>query len=1125
MQTHGANAPEGTPSSMPGLTAAWLLALRRMSAHRRTSTAVGAGIVLAAVILAFVPAYSRAMADLGLRFDVQDKAGDSALVTTVSPWLGLGTALPATEERTIGVVNAAAGWFLAQTDTTLTTPTLRAANLAVGEQPAKLTLEAVSDPGSRLDLLEGALPAPGTLEAAIAPNVAEALGIGVGDTVRVLLPLTNCFPPPPPPPGEEPGPADPCNDRVAAGTTLDVPVIGIVAPVEPESRFWAASGADPSEPGQEDWPVYPLLLDYATFRTRLASLSPSTPVTATHTFAADLAALSAGNASAAGGRLDEAADELRTGGVLLISQLDSAFAEFERSTSFSRAPILILAIQVVAVVLVYVAIVAAFVSEELVEETAVLRSRGASVPQVFLLALMEGMTFAVPAILAGPFLAAWLVSFLGATPVFSAETGGEPLSFSLVPESFALAAAGALAATLVLAAPVALSARHRAMESRRAHNRPSGRPFYQRYYLDLAAVLVAAFLLYQLYRQDSVYDSGAFGGLTSDPLLLFAPAILSIAVVAVFLRLFPLLLWVLARVARPFAGPSLDLALTNLARSPGRYARLAVLLTLVVALGAFAATYAPTVDQSYEDRAVYAAGADLRIEGLGRLAGQPIAAVEDALESVPGVAGAAAAWRGAGRLGEDAAADFDVLAVSPGAAASVAAWRDDFADGEPGTLLAQIDTTGAATGLVLPGRPSALALDVQSEDRPALSLWVRLRDADGATYQLLFGKLAGEGWRTYSIEFAENFQFQDEIAYPLTVVSLFFSEPENSPRVDTSPILFDNLRAFEGGRATLVESFEDATRAWTQFSPDPRLEDLATYEAAAGATEGSHVLQYVPASGRSPGKRGIAYNSPRVPVGAIASSRFLATSGMGTGSSFHLRIGDSAIPARIAASVDLFPTLDPGGRGFIVVEAGALFEWDETTGEAPIAPTEAWLDLSEGARPEAVADEVRAGFGAGRIVLAEELARESTANPVVSAGASGLLGAGFVAAFAVLALAVMLSVLLDARRRTVSTAVLRAVGLRPRSVYASLLFEYSLVLLCGAVLGVVLGLRLGDLMLRFLDVTESGAEVVPPFDLETRWDVVSLALVALVVITVASVGAAGVYLRRVAVARAIRLSE
>ncbi|HET7738668.1 MAG TPA: hypothetical protein VFK32_08855, partial [Tepidiformaceae bacterium] len=310
---------------MTGLTTAWLLATRRMGAHWRTSVAVGTGILLAAIILAFVPAYSRAMADLGLRFNVEEEAGDSALVTTVAPLRGLATTLPAAEELVAQTVAAGTGWFLEPQDRALRTGTLRADNVESREQAAKFTLNAVSEPG-RLEVVEGALPTPGARETVISPEVAENLGLRVGDTIDVRFALTNCFPPPPPPPGELPPPADPCNDEMRLEAVIPFTISGLVVAVDPEAGFWAVANADPSLiVTEEDGDLHRMFLDYGTFRRDLGTLLPSLPVFATETFAADLTALSAANASGARERLDQVTAELRASEILVISALDDAF--------------------------------------------------------------------------------------------------------------------------------------------------------------------------------------------------------------------------------------------------------------------------------------------------------------------------------------------------------------------------------------------------------------------------------------------------------------------------------------------------------------------------------------------------------------------------------------------------------------------------------------------------------------------------------------------------------------------------------------------------------------------------------------------------------------------------------
>jgi hypothetical protein len=63
-----------------------------------------------------------------------------------------------------------------------------------------------------------------------------------------------------------------------------------------------------------------------------------------------------------------------------------------------------------------------------------------------------------------------------------------------------------------------------------------------------------------------------------------------------------------------------------------------------------------------------------------------------------------------------------------------------------------------------------------------------------------------------------------------------------------------------------------------------------------------------------------------------------------------------------------------------------------------------------------------------------------------------------------------------------------------------LAFEYALVVVVGLGVGVYLGLVVGRQMLSFLNVTENGARVVPPFILQTQWNVVGLGVAAVLII-------------------------
>ena len=92
-----------------------------------------------------------------------------------------------------------------------------------------------------------------------------------------------------------------------------------------------------------------------------------------------------------------------------------------------------------------------------------------------------------------------------------------------------------------------------------------------------------------------------------------------LAIGAMMFRFLPLILGLVTKVLAATAGPGVTLGLWQLTRSPARYNQLALLVVMAAAVGTFAATYGQTTDRSQEDRALYAAGSDVRLTGLGHL--------------------------------------------------------------------------------------------------------------------------------------------------------------------------------------------------------------------------------------------------------------------------------------------------------------------------------------------------------------------------------------------------------------------------------------------------------------------------------------------------------------------------
>ncbi len=218
----------------------------------------------------------------------------------------------------------------------------------------------------------------------------------------------------------------------------------------------------------------------------------------------------------------------------------------------------------------------------------------------------------------------------------------------------------------------------------------------------------------------------------------------------------------------------------------------------------------------------------------------------------------------------------------------------------------------------------------------------------------------------------------------------------------------------------------------------------------------------------------------------MASRYFLDQTGLAVGGQIDLVFGKLLVPITIQGVVDYFPTMYDSGAGYVIVNQNDLFYYAGMTSDRSYStvPTEAWLRLTTDA---AKRQEVK-------IVLPRSLRhplgrRSSTArrsSPTSAPTRSCALAAAasccvaLVAAFAILALGFALTLYLGGQARTVEVSVMRAVGISPRQLFTMISLEYLLIAAIGLAIGTVAGLRISQTMLSFLNVTDSGARVVPP---------------------------------------------
>ena len=293
----------------------------------------------------------------------------------------------------------------------------------------------------------------------------------------------------------------------------------------------------------------------------------------------------------------------------------SILEKYRDRVSVVQIPVDIVAFQVFCLVLFFVSMMADLLVDRQVEVIALLRSRGASRWQVFGSFVNQSVGLGLIALVAGPLLAIVVTRLIAQVVLPATDQGalniiaGNPFQVALGVGWYALAAA--LGAIIAMIVAIRGSASRDVLEARRETARALRRPLWQRLYLDMVAAIIAltGFGISLYVTHAGVLDSRV-DLLISAPLALVAPIFLVIAGLFFFLRFFPSLVRLGARMAarRPDAAPML--ALAHIARAPRQAIRMVLLLALASSFAMYSLVFTASESQQILNVAANQAGAD-----------------------------------------------------------------------------------------------------------------------------------------------------------------------------------------------------------------------------------------------------------------------------------------------------------------------------------------------------------------------------------------------------------------------------------------------------------------------------------------------------------------------------------
>ena len=215
--------------------------------------------------------------------------------------------------------------------------------------------------------------------------------------------------------------------------------------------------------------------------------------------------------------------------------------EYKTQSLFSSVPVLLLLTVTGSALLYFVFMISSYLIPARELDISLVKTRGASAWTVLRQYGLEGCTLSLCAILFSPFFAFFSVYVLGLLPYFQGATDGNPLTvtFSIKPFVFS-ATFGVLCLIAFLIPPISRTSRG-VIRRRRKAGRPESITFIQKYFLDIAFLVISGLLLYEIKSRGQISSGGLGDGTGINEALFFTPVLLFFSVSILSFRVFPIL--------------------------------------------------------------------------------------------------------------------------------------------------------------------------------------------------------------------------------------------------------------------------------------------------------------------------------------------------------------------------------------------------------------------------------------------------------------------------------------------------------------------------------------------------------------------------------------------------------
>ena len=243
---------------------------------------------------------------------------------------------------------------------------------------------------------------------------------------------------------------------------------------------------------------------------------------------------------------------------------------------------------------------------------AVIRSRGTSGWQIFLLYLLEAVIIGILAIALGLPLGWGICRILGSSNGFLDFVSRAALPLRITQQVIQYSIVAFLCIVITAVVPALSYSRSSIVEQKRKSARPK-KPLWKRLFLDVVLLGLSLYYLYILREQTEFFQTIGMGGtdINIDLPLYFVSTIFTIGAGLFFLRVYPWLVTLVYIIGRRFWSPASYAAFHTIKKSGGTGNFVMLFIIIALSVGLFNAGAARTINRNIEDRIRNAIGADI----------------------------------------------------------------------------------------------------------------------------------------------------------------------------------------------------------------------------------------------------------------------------------------------------------------------------------------------------------------------------------------------------------------------------------------------------------------------------------------------------------------------------------